>query len=50
MALEEPVLLQMRCVEALLKAGAAMSQEQLTIILNALPTLENPKVLAHIPV
>ncbi|CAL5221738.1 g3987 [Coccomyxa viridis] len=37
---------QMRCVEILLKAGAAMNQRQLSIILDALPTLEDPKV-AH---
>lgn len=34
----------MRCVEILLKAGAAMNQRQLSIILDALPTLEDPKV------
>jgi hypothetical protein len=35
---------QMRCVQVLLKAGAAMTQEQLTIVLHALPALESPRV------
>ena len=46
-----PVLLfpvQMRCVEILLKAGAAMNLRQMNIILDALPTLEEPKV-PHLP-
>ena len=35
---------QVRCVEKLLKAGAGMTREQLTLILTALPTLDSPKV------
>ncbi len=35
----------MRCVETLLKAGAAMTMEQLTVVIHALPTLQDPKVL-----
>ena len=36
--------MQVRCVEVLLKAGAGMTQEQLTIVLHALPALESPRV------
>ncbi len=39
--------MQMRCVEILLKAGAAMDLRQMNITLDALPTLEDPKVLLH---
>ena len=35
---------QVRCVEILLRAGAAMTQEQLTIVLHTLPALESPRV------
>ena len=35
---------QVRCVEVLLRAGAAMTQEQLTIVLQALPALGSPRV------
>ena len=31
-------------MQVLLKAGAAMTQEQLTIVLHALPALESPRV------
>ena len=44
-AILELLVVQMRCVETLLKAGAAMTLEQLTIIIHALPTLQDPKVL-----
>ena len=33
--------MQMSCVKLLLKAGAAMTERQLAIILEALPTLED---------
>ena len=36
--------MQMQCVETLLKAGAAMTEKQLNVILKAVPTLEDPKV------
>ena len=36
--------MQVRCVEVLLRAGAAMTQEQLTILLHTLPALESPRV------
>ena len=35
---------QVCCVKILLRAGAAMTQEQLTIVLHALPALESPRV------
>ena len=49
------LLMQMRCVNILLKAGAAITERQLTIITQALPALDDPKVIwavlrsAHLP-
>ena len=39
------LLMQMQCVNLLLKAGAAMTEGQLTIITQALPALPDPKVI-----
>lgn len=36
--------MQMRCMNLLLKAGAAMTEKQLNIVVKALPTLDEPKV------
>ena len=41
------LLVQMRCVEILLRAGAAMTEGQLAIILEALPILDDPKVITN---
>ena len=40
--------MQMQCVSILLKAGAAMTLRQLTILIHALPTLEDPEVSPRI--
>ena len=42
---------QVRCMEIMLRAGAAMTQEQLTLLLHALPALDSPRVssLSSIP-
>ena len=39
------MVIQMRCVNIMLKAGAAMTERQLTVVINALPTLEDPTVI-----
>ena len=39
----------MRCVEILLRAGAAMTEGQLSIVLKAIPTLDDLKVIASLP-
>ena len=39
------LIMQIRCVEVLLKAGAAMTERHVSIILEALPTLDDTKVL-----
>ena len=36
--------MQVRCMEIMLRAGAAMTQEQLTLFLHALPALDSPRV------
>lgn len=43
-ACQQVVTLQVRCMEALLKSGAIITQKQLSLIIHALPTLEDLKV------